>query len=111
MAKSDKTPEVKPPRGKKGWKSARRISRTQTGRRALDDRRDRSVRGRRGTRAPGACSRPEAFRIDCGLFSASELFLWLLILAGFVSAWLVNRQWLSPEVAGWIYVWVLVYFI
>lgn len=40
-----------------------------------------------------------------------SFFLWLLILVGFVSAWLVNKQWLSPEVAGWIYVWVLVYFI
>ena len=40
-----------------------------------------------------------------------SFFLWLLILAGFVSAWVVNKQWLSPEVAGWIYVWVLVYFI
>ena len=40
-----------------------------------------------------------------------SFFLWLLILTGFLGAWLVNKQWLSPEVAGWIYVWVLVYFI
>src|SRR4051794_38677476 len=40
-----------------------------------------------------------------------SFFLWLLILTGFVCAWGVNRQWLSPEIAGWIYVWVLVYFI
>src|SRR5262245_56175740 len=40
-----------------------------------------------------------------------SFFLWLLILTGFISAWLVNRQWVSPEIAGWVYVWVLVYFI
>jgi hypothetical protein len=40
-----------------------------------------------------------------------SFFLWLLILSGFLGAWVVNKQWLSPEVAGWIYVWVLVYFI
>jgi hypothetical protein len=40
-----------------------------------------------------------------------SFFLWLLILTGFVCAALVNYQWLSPEMAGWIYAWVLLYFI
>ena len=40
-----------------------------------------------------------------------SFFLWLLILTGFSSAFVVNKQWLSAELMGWIYVWVLVYFI
>jgi len=57
------------------------------------------VRGRRHAESVVVYSAPPSF------------FLWLLILTGFVSAWVVNSQWLSPEIAGWIYVWVLVYFI
>jgi hypothetical protein len=40
-----------------------------------------------------------------------SFFLWLLILVGFVSAWIVGRQ---PDWAGflgWLYVWVLLYFV
>lgn len=40
-----------------------------------------------------------------------SFFLWLLILTGFISAFVVNKHWLSTELMGWIYVWVLVYFI
>jgi len=40
-----------------------------------------------------------------------SFFLWLLILTGFVSAALVNYGWLAPETAGWLYVFVLLYFI
>src|SRR5262245_38222131 len=40
-----------------------------------------------------------------------SFFLWLLILTGFAGSWFVKSQWLSPDTAGWIYVWVLIYFI
>src|SRR5436190_17787002 len=32
-----------------------------------------------------------------------SFFLWLLILTGFTGAWVVNRQWVSPEIAGWAF--------
>src|SRR6478609_8358074 len=57
------------------------------------------IRGRRHAESVVVYAAPPSF------------FLWLLILTGFVGAWAVNGQWLSPEVAGWIYVWVVVYFI
>src|SRR5262245_37673923 len=57
------------------------------------------VRGRRHAESVVVYAAPPSF------------FLWLLILTGFVSAWVVNRQCVSPEFAGWVYVWVLVYFI
>jgi hypothetical protein len=57
------------------------------------------IRGRRHAESVVVYAAPPSF------------FLWLLILSGFVSAWVVNRQWVSPEIAGWVYVWVLVYFI
>jgi hypothetical protein len=40
-----------------------------------------------------------------------SFFLWLLIVVGFVSAWIVDR---SPDWAGflgWLYIWVLLYFL
>ena len=40
-----------------------------------------------------------------------SFFLWLLIVVGFVSAWIVERepQWVG--FFGWLYVWVLLYFL
>ena len=38
-----------------------------------------------------------------------SFFLWLLILAGFSGAALVSWKWVSPELAGWVYIWLLVY--
>jgi hypothetical protein len=40
-----------------------------------------------------------------------SFYLWLLIAAGFASALAVTHQWIDPQIAGWIYIWVLVYFI
>jgi len=57
------------------------------------------IRGRRHAESVVVYAAPPSF------------FLWLLILTGFIGAWVVNRQWVSPEFAGWFYIWVLVYFI
>lgn len=57
------------------------------------------IRGRKHAESIVVYSAPPSF------------FLWLLILSGFTSACAVNNHWLSLEVAGWLYVWVLVYFI
>jgi hypothetical protein len=40
-----------------------------------------------------------------------SFFLWLLILVGFVSAWIVGRWPDWTGFMGWLYIWVLVYFI
>ena len=111
MAKSDETPEAKPPAEKKGGNL-----------------RNESAEPRRGVvgstiaaigqfavavvLAPLVIVRGRKHSESVVVYSAHpSFFLWLLILAGFVGAWVVNKQWLSPEVAGWIYVWVLVYFV
>src|SRR5437762_8126661 len=111
MVKAAETPEPKPPAEKKAGNL-----------------RDESAEPRRGVvrstiaaigqfvvavvLAPLVLVRGRKHSESIVVYSAHpSFFLWLLILVGFVSAWLVNKQWLSPEVAGWIYVWVLVYFI
>jgi hypothetical protein len=111
MAKTDETPEAKPPVEKKDG-----------------NRHDVAAEPRRGVvgstiaalgqfvvavaLAPLVLVRGRRHSESIVVYSAHpSFFLWLLILTGFVTAWLVSKQWLSPEVAGWIYVWVLVYFI
>jgi hypothetical protein len=111
MAKSDGTPAVKPP------------AETQDG-----NPRDELAEPRRGVvrsafaaigqfavavvLAPLVLVRGRKHAESVVVYSAHpSFFLWLLILAGFVGAWVVNQQWMSPEVVGWIYVWVLVYFL
>jgi hypothetical protein len=111
MAKSDDTLEAKPPAEKKDF-----------------DRQERLQQPRRGivrstfvalgqfvvalVQAPLVLVRGRKHAESVVVYSAHpSFFLWLLILTGFVGAWFVNNQWLSPETAGWIYVWVLIYFI
>lgn len=40
-----------------------------------------------------------------------SFFLWLLILSGFTCSWIVTQQWVDAGTAGWIYIWILVYFL
>src|SRR5262245_3152101 len=111
MAKSDDTLEAKPPAEKK---DVDRQERLQQPRRGIV----RSTFVALGqfvvavVQAPLVLVRGRKHAESVVVYSAHpSFFLWLLILTGFVAAWFVNRQWLSPEIAGWIYVWVLVYFI
>jgi len=59
-----------------------------------------AIRGRRGNMD------------EVTVYSAHpSFFLWLLIAVGFVSTWIVSRE---PQLAGlfgWLYVWVLLYFL
>lgn len=40
-----------------------------------------------------------------------SFFLWLLIVAGFTCAAAVTHGWVDAQLAGWIYIWILVYFL
>lgn len=40
-----------------------------------------------------------------------SFFLWLLILAGFACSWIESHDWIDAQLAGWIYIWILVYFL
>lgn len=40
-----------------------------------------------------------------------SFFLWLLILAGFTCSWIVSHDWVDAHLAGWVYIWILVYFL
>jgi hypothetical protein len=110
MAKSEETSEVKPPPDKDG----NLRSEPSEPRRGVV----RSTFAALGqfavavALAPLVLVRGRKHAESVVVYSAHpSFFLWLLILTGFLGASVVNEQWLSPEVAGWIYVWVLVYFI
>src|ERR1700682_5737288 len=56
--------------------------------------------------------RPRRATDEITVYSAHpSFFLWLLIATGFVSAWVVRHHPNLDVAMGWVYIWVLLYFL